>query len=147
MLLRDAQSKLNSAVKKEKRKMFFCHWQKNMANYISINAGKAPVKVKTQRKIQWLGDVAKIKAKRGGEGLTHPVLPLIPSRCDSWLQSPTGPSITECTRVVQAASTAMPLPHEAEPLVKTRTTGNWVQYGKSRRTHPGLIRERLSSEK
>lgn len=85
--------KVNSAAKKEKRKMFFCHWQKNMANYIGVNAGKA----RKQLKMQWLREVAKIKAEQG-EGLIHPVLPLIPSRCDGWLQSPTGPSITDSTR-------------------------------------------------
>lgn len=136
--------KVNSAAKKEKRKMFFCHWQRNTANYIGVNAGKAQTKVKMQLKMQWLGEVAKIKAEQGGEGLIHPVLPLIPSRCDGWLQSPTGSSITESTSAVQAASAVVPLPCKAESLVETRTAGNWVSYDKPRRTHPGIIRERLS---
>lgn len=93
-----------------------------------------------QLKMQWLGEVAKIKAEQGGEGLIRLVLPLISSGCDGWLQSPTGPSITESTSTVQSASITVSFPHKAdlwwsqEPLAIGFSMINT-------KTRPGIIRE------
>lgn len=140
---RDAWSKLTVLQKRRRGRWSFCHWQKNMANYVGVNAGKEQMRVKTQLKMQWLGEVAKTKAEQGGEGLIHLVLPLISSGCDGWLQSPTGPSITESTRTVQSASITVSFPHKAdlwwrqEPLAIGFSMINT-------KTHPGIIGERLS---
>lgn len=68
-----------------------------MTHHIGISAGKAQTKVKMQLKVQQLEEAAKLKAEQGGKGLTHPALPLVPSRCDS---QPTGPSVTEITMLL-----------------------------------------------
>lgn len=89
-----------------------------MTHHIGVNAGKAQTKVKMQLKMQQLEEAAKLKAEQGSKGLIHPVLPSVPSRCDS---QPTGPSVTEITSAAQAASPAVPLPHRDAP-----SSGNWV---------------------